>query len=87
MWQLSESCWGARLRSVGLASSISLGAEVGGRRAGLGKVAGKDGLEEGAEDDLSASAEDLAMWSAAPGNTTYPVWGSAIQRTSTNLKV
>jgi hypothetical protein len=62
MWQLSEPCWRARLRSVGLASSIGLGAEVGGSRAGLGKVAGKDWLKEGAEDDLSATS----LWKCHP---------------------
>ena len=46
----------AALRSVGLASGVDLGAEICGGRAGLGEVAREDWLEEGAEDDLGATA-------------------------------
>lgn len=43
--------------SVGLAGGVGLGAEVCGGGAGLGEVAGEDGVEERAEDDLGAAAE------------------------------
>jgi hypothetical protein len=45
----------AALGSVGLASRVDLGTEVGGGGAGLGEVAGEDGLEERAEDDLGTT--------------------------------
>jgi len=45
----------SRLRNVGLACRVGLGAEVSGGGAGLGEVAREDGLEERAEDDLSAA--------------------------------
>lgn len=44
------------LRSMGLASSVGLGAEVGSGGAGLREVAGEDWLDEGAEDDLGTTA-------------------------------
>jgi hypothetical protein len=37
---------------MGLASRVDLSAEVGGGRAGLGKVTGEYGVDERAEDDL-----------------------------------
>lgn len=49
-----------RLRSVGLASRVSLGAEISSNGSRLGEVAREDGLEEGAEDDLGATDEVLA---------------------------
>lgn len=55
MW-LSETRYGqGRLKSVGLASRINLGTEIGGSRSGLREVAGEDGLDEGAEDDLGTT--------------------------------
>jgi hypothetical protein len=54
--RLSESCMIAvDLGSVRLASRVGLGAEVGSGGARLGEVAGEDGLDEGAEDDLGAT--------------------------------
>lgn len=47
----------SRLGSVGLASRVSLGAEIGSDGSRLGEVAREDGLEEGAEDDLGATFE------------------------------
>ena len=38
-----------------LAGGVDLGTEVGGGGARLGEVAGEDGLDEGAEDDLSTA--------------------------------
>jgi len=46
----------AALQAVGLRSLVGLGAEVRGGRAGLGKITGEDGLEEGAEDDLGTTS-------------------------------
>lgn len=46
-----------RLRSVGLASRVNLGAKVGSSGARLGEVAREDGLEEGTEDDLGTTVE------------------------------
>ena len=42
---------------MGLASRVDLGTEVGSGGAGLGEVAGEDGLEERAEDDLGATVQ------------------------------
>ena len=46
-----------RLGSVGLASRVNFGAQVGSGGARLGEVAREDGLEEGTEDDLGATVE------------------------------
>lgn len=72
---------------LGLAS---LGAE--GLRGGAAvlEVAGEDWLEEGAEHDLGAPAAESAavrMNNDLSGMGTYWVWGRAIHRTRTNLKV
>lgn len=48
----------ASLQSVGLASRIGLGAEVGRGGAALGEVAGEDRLEERTEDDLGTTANN-----------------------------
>lgn len=40
---------------MGLAGRVDLGAEIGGGGAGFREVAGEDGLEERAEDDLGAT--------------------------------
>ena len=47
--------------SVGLAGGVGLSAEVCGGGAGLGEVAGEDGVEEGAEDDLGAASGVLVL--------------------------
>lgn len=48
---------------MGLASGISLSAKVGGGGARLGEVAGEDGLEERAEDNLGTTARrKLVVW-------------------------
>jgi hypothetical protein len=52
---LEPLCQNSGLGSVGLASRVDLCAEVGSGGAGLGEVAGEDGLEERAEDDLGAT--------------------------------
>jgi hypothetical protein len=54
---LEPSCQISCLGSVGLASRVDLRAEVGGSGAGLGEVAGEDGLKERAEDNLGATAK------------------------------
>ena len=58
MVRLSDNLQTGRsnLGSVRLAGRVGLGAEVGGGGAGLGEVAGEDGMEEGAEDDLGATS-------------------------------
>jgi hypothetical protein len=56
---LEPSCQISCLGSVGLASRVDLRAEVGGSGAGLGEVAGEDGLKERAEDNLGATAKML----------------------------
>jgi hypothetical protein len=48
------------LGRMGLASGVDLGAEVGSGGAGLGEVAGEDGLEERSEDDLGATTEHVS---------------------------
>lgn len=40
-----------------LASRLSPGTEVGSSRSRVGEVAGEDGLEEGAEDNLGTTVE------------------------------
>lgn len=45
-----------RLESVGLASRVNLGAEIGSSGPRLREVAGEDGLDERAEDDLGTTA-------------------------------
>jgi len=45
----------ARLRSMGLASLVGLSAQVRGDGAGVREVAGENGMEERAEDELCAS--------------------------------
>ena len=55
--RLSETCLtAASLGSVRLAGRVGLRAEVGGGRARLGKVAGENRLEKGAEDNLGTTA-------------------------------
>jgi hypothetical protein len=46
-----------RLRSVGLASRVNLGAEIGSSGSRFGEVAREDGLEEGTEDNLGTTAK------------------------------
>jgi hypothetical protein len=74
---------------MGLASRVDLSAEVRGSGAGLGEVAREYGLDEGVEDDLGTTAIRLVGLCASirRSGSTYEVWGSAIQRTRTNLKV
>jgi hypothetical protein len=71
-----------------LLALVGLGAEVIGGGAGV-EVAGEDWLEEGAEDDLSATgvfvSRGRGVWGGRIG--TYPVWGRAIHKIRTNLKV
>ena len=43
------------LRSVGLASRVNLSAEIGRSGSGFRKVTREDGLDEGAENDLSTT--------------------------------
>ena len=84
---LGSSCYVASLGGVGLASGVDLGAEVGSGRAGLGEVAGEDGLDEGAEDDLGTTASCQYMNHSTLAMYAYEVWGRAIHRMRTNLKV
>ena len=54
--RLSETCQSSiSLGGVRLAGGVDLSTEVGCGRARLGEVAGEDGLEEGAEENLSAA--------------------------------
>ena len=46
-----------RLESVGLASRVNLGAEIGSSGSRFGEVAREDGLEEGTEDNLGTTAK------------------------------
>lgn len=50
-----------RLGSVGLASRVGLGAEIGSNGSGLGEIARENRLEEGAEDDLGTTFKLLAL--------------------------
>ena len=53
------SVWSMPLETVGFCRLVRLGTEVRGGRAGTGalKVAGKNGLDQGSEDDLSAAVK------------------------------
>ena len=89
--RLSTAILGPRLviRSGGvrLARSLGLGAEVGGG-AGAAEEAANQGLEEGVEDDLGAAGMSrlVICWVQWVGYA-YLVWGRAIQRIKTNLKM
>ena len=76
-----------RLESVGLASRVNLGAEIGSSGTRLGEVAREDGLDEGAEDDLGTTARCQYLNRSVLAVSTYEVWGRAIHRMRTNLKV
>jgi hypothetical protein len=76
-----------RLESVGLASRVNLGAEIGSSGSRLGEVAREDGLDEGAEDDLGTTSKCQYMNHSVMAMYTYEVWGRAIHRMRTNLKV
>jgi hypothetical protein len=76
-----------RLESVGLASRVNLGTEIGSSGSRLGEVAREDGLDEGAEDDLGTTAKCQYMNHRNMAMYTYEVWGRAIHRMRTNLKV
>ena len=76
-----------RLQSVGLASRVNLGAEIGSSGSRLGEVAREDGLDEGAEDDLGTTARCQYLNRSVLAVSTYEVWGRAIHRMRTNLKV
>ena len=76
-----------RLKSVGLASRVNLGAEIGSSGSRLREVAGEDGLNEGAEDDLGTTARCQYLNRSVLAVSTYEVWGRAIHRMRTNLKV
>ena len=76
-----------RLQSVGLASRVNLGAEIGSSGTRLGEVAREDGLDEGAEDDLGTTARCQYLNRSVLAVSTYEVWGRAIHRMRTNLKV
>ena len=76
---------------VGLGRLIGLGTEVRGSGPGLGEEAREHWLNEGAEDNLSTAVimQSVAGTSSRFGfcESTYPVWGRAIHKTRTNLKV
>ena len=76
-----------RLQSVGLASRVNLGAEIGSSGSRLGEVAREDGLDEGAEDNLGTTAKCQYLNRSFVAISTYEVWGRAIHRMRTNLKV
>jgi hypothetical protein len=72
---------------VGLAGGLGLSAKVGGG-AGAREEAAENGLEEGLEDDLGTAVNWLVICiHLGPGSITYLVWGRAIQRIKTNLKI
>ena len=69
---------------------IRLSAKVGGGRPARVKVFREDRLEEGAEDNLSATKMPFNSFVPYQGQaavSTYAVWGSESHRTRTNLNV
>ena len=68
-------------------SSLGLSAEVGGGSA-LAEEAADQRLEEGVEDNLGTASlvQSFAFFSSAR-SSSYLVWGRAIQRIKTNLKM
>ena len=73
---------------VWLSCLVSLRTKAGGGRAAFSKEATKHRLDQGAEDNLSTTSVWVSPREASVVHVhTYPVWGSAIQSTRTNLKV
>ena len=75
---------------MGLGRLVGLRTKVRSGRSGLGEEARENWLDEGTEDDLSAtvtSVSHVLKHSVGICEITYPVWGRAIHKTRTNLKV
>ena len=75
---------------MGLGRLVGLRTKVRSGGPGLGEEARENWLDEGTEDDLSAtvtSVSHVLKHYVGICELTYPVWGRAIHKTRTNLKV